>query len=199
MKRPLAVELFCGRFGWSRGLATAGFRSIGFDISHEPYHGKVPDHCELVLQDVLTLHGSQFKDARVIVASPPCQNYSYLAMPWSRSKCPLCNGKKHYFAWQLERGVAPKHFSRWGDPIPCDCKENSAKAKALRNKWETEGPDNRLFDACFRIQREAIEATRISCPICISIYRDGRGVIHARSKTGATGCFNCGGRGFTER
>jgi site-specific DNA-cytosine methylase len=26
-----------------------------------------------VLQDVLTLHGSQFRHADVIVASPPCQ------------------------------------------------------------------------------------------------------------------------------
>jgi hypothetical protein len=62
-----------------------------------------------VLQDVLTLHGSQFKDAALIVASPPCQAYSYRAMPWKR-------------------------------------------AKALPP------PDNSLFEACFRIQREAIEA-----------------------------------------
>jgi hypothetical protein len=41
---------------------------------------------QLVVQDVLTLHGSQFKDAALIVASPPCQEYSYMAMPWSRAK-----------------------------------------------------------------------------------------------------------------
>jgi hypothetical protein len=41
---------------------------------------------QLVIQDVLTLHGSQFRDAAVIVASPPCQAYSYMAMPWSRAK-----------------------------------------------------------------------------------------------------------------
>jgi hypothetical protein len=40
----------------------------------------------LVLQDVLTLHGSQFKYAHCIVASPPCQFFSYTAMPWSRAK-----------------------------------------------------------------------------------------------------------------
>lgn len=38
------------------------------------------------MQDVLTLHGSQFKTATCIVASPPCQGYSYRAMPWSRAK-----------------------------------------------------------------------------------------------------------------
>jgi hypothetical protein len=30
------------------------------------------------------LHGSQFRRAACIVASPPCQEYSYRAMPWKR-------------------------------------------------------------------------------------------------------------------
>ena len=43
----------------------------------------------LVLQDVLTLDGAQFRDAACIVASPPCQEYSYMAMPWKigRASC----------------------------------------------------------------------------------------------------------------
>lgn len=41
---------------------------------------------QLVLQDVLTLHGRQFKEASLIVASPPCQEYSYMAMPWTKAK-----------------------------------------------------------------------------------------------------------------
>lgn len=41
---------------------------------------------QLVLQDVLTLHGAQFRNARCIVASPPCQAYSYRAMPWKRAR-----------------------------------------------------------------------------------------------------------------
>ena len=41
---------------------------------------------QLVVQDVLTLHGRQFRDAALIVASPPCQAYSYRAMPWQRAK-----------------------------------------------------------------------------------------------------------------
>lgn len=86
MSKPLAIELFAGMFGWGRGLVAEGFRVFGFDIVHEPYHGEVPEDCHLVLQDVLTLHGKQFKDATLIVASPPCQAYSYRAMPWSRAK-----------------------------------------------------------------------------------------------------------------
>jgi len=76
----------------------------------------------LVLQDVLTLHGSQFMDAALIVASPPCQAYSYRAMPWSR-------------------------------------------AKALPP------PDNTLFDACFRIQREACEAAGRHIPLIVENVR----------------------------
>ena len=39
-----------------------------------------------VQQDVATLHGRQFRNARMIVASPPCQAYSYRAMPWKRAQ-----------------------------------------------------------------------------------------------------------------
>ena len=49
---------------------------IGFDIERHDYGtGGYPG--QLVLQDVTTLHGSQFKDAAVIVASPPCEEFSY--------------------------------------------------------------------------------------------------------------------------
>ena len=41
---------------------------------------------QLVQADVLNLWGSQFAGADCIVASPPCQTYSYMAMPWSRAK-----------------------------------------------------------------------------------------------------------------
>jgi hypothetical protein len=41
---------------------------------------------QLVVQYVLTLHGSQFRDAALIVASPPCQAYSWMAMPWKAAK-----------------------------------------------------------------------------------------------------------------
>lgn len=78
--KPLCVDLFCGLGGWAEGLISEGWTVIGFDIECWPYPG------QLVLQDVRTLHGSQFKDADLIVASPPCNEYSYRAMPWKRAK-----------------------------------------------------------------------------------------------------------------
>jgi len=83
--KPLAIDLYAGLGGWAEGLLAEGWQVFGFDIERHDYGtGVYPG--ELALQDVLTIHGSQFRDAALIVASPPCQAYSYRAMPWKRAK-----------------------------------------------------------------------------------------------------------------
>jgi C-5 cytosine-specific DNA methylase len=119
--KPLAIDLFCGLGGWTEGLLAEGYYVVGFDIERHVY-GEHRYPAQLVIQDVLTLHGSQFKDAALIVASPPCLAYSYRAMPWKR-------------------------------------------AKALPP------PDNALFEACFRIQREASEAAGRHIPMVVENVR----------------------------
>jgi hypothetical protein len=133
--KPLCIDLFCGLGGWTEGFLAEGYEVVGFDIERHVY-GDLKYPSQLVLQDVLTIHGSQFRNAACIVASPPCQKYSWLAMPWSRSKS-----------------------------------DHSQAAKALRREWETNGPDNRLFDACFRIQREACEAAGRFIPMVVENVR----------------------------
>jgi len=83
--KPLAIDLYCGLGGWTEGLLAEGYRVVGFDVERHAY-GDAKYPAQLVLQDVLTIHGRQFKDAALIVASPPCQAYSYRAMPWKRAK-----------------------------------------------------------------------------------------------------------------
>ena len=83
--KPLAMDLFCGLGGWAEGLLAEGWDVVGFDIERHEY-GEHRYPATLVLQDVLTLHGAQFRDATLIVASPPCQEFSYMAMPWSLAK-----------------------------------------------------------------------------------------------------------------
>jgi len=120
--KPLAIDLFCGLGGWTEGLLAEGYDVVGFDIERHDYGDGMKYPAQLVLQDVATMVGRQFKDAALIVASPPCQAYSYRAMPWKR-------------------------------------------AKALPP------PSNELFDACFRIQCEAIEAAGRFIPIVVENVR----------------------------
>lgn len=84
-EKPLCVDLFCGLGGWSEGFLAEGYECIGFDIERHDYGtGGYPG--TLILRDVCSIHGSELADAAIIVASPPCQAYSYRAMPWKRAK-----------------------------------------------------------------------------------------------------------------
>jgi len=131
MGKPLAIDLFCGLGGWTEGLLAEGYNVVGFDIERHVY-GNEKYPAQLVLQDALTIHGKQFKDAALIVASPPCQEFSYMAMPWSKAK---------------QKRVEYLNGTR-------DRKQLTA-----------------LFDACFRIQREASEAAGHHIPMVVENVR----------------------------
>lgn len=121
------IDLYAGLGGWAEGGLAEGYRVVGFDIErHEYGDHKYP--AQLVIQDVLTVHGSQFKDAALIVASPPCQEFSYMAMPWTLAK----EKRARIFA-------------------------DAEEQKRL----------TALFDACFRIQREACEAAGRYIPLVV--------------------------------
>lgn len=168
MRKPLAIDLYCGLGGWASGLLAEGYDVTGYDIEEHVY-GEHRYPARLVIQDVLTLHGSQLKDAALIVASPPCQEYSYMAMPWKR-----------------------------------------AKAKAAAIRADETGAElerlNRLFNACFRIQREANEANGVAshghtylkpgeCLEC-----DGTGNFYRRDEDGDfLPCDHCGATGRPRR
>lgn len=89
MNQKLVLDLFCGLGGWTEAFLNAGYRAVGFDIeAHDYGDGGYPG--ELVVCDIRTLNGrdlvSKYGVPNVIVASPPCQEYSYMAMPWKLAK-----------------------------------------------------------------------------------------------------------------
>ena len=131
---PVAIDLFCGLGGWTEGFLAEGWDVIGFDNERHQY-GEARYPAQLVLQDVLTLHGSQFRTADCIVASPPCQEFSYMAMPWKRGK--------RIAAALRGKGEFPEGYtgSRTQDELTA------------------------LFEACFRLQREACNAARRHIPM----------------------------------
>ena len=129
--KPLCIDLFCGLGGWSDGFLATGWDCIGFDIEQHAYgDDRYPG--QLVIQDVLTLRGDQFRSADCIVASPPCQFFSYVAMPWTRAK---------------------------------------TLAAAVRADPARLEKELALFNACFRIQREACEASGRHIPLVVENVR----------------------------
>jgi len=145
MKKWEAIDLCCGLGGWTEGLMAEGFHVVGYDIEEHKY-GDERYPGDLVLEDVLQIHGSRFAHVDLIVASPPCQEYSYMAMPWSLAK--------------------------------------AKRAKILADETGAERARlNRIFDACFRIQREASEAAGRHIPLVVENVRGaqewvGKAVAH---------------------
>jgi hypothetical protein len=79
--KPIAIDLCCGMGGWADGLLVAGYRCIGFDIKNWGYPG------DLVVSDVRNLDGRRFRGrAQLIVASPPCQEFSYRSFPFKKCR-----------------------------------------------------------------------------------------------------------------
>lgn len=138
--KPLAIDLCCGLGGWTEGLLSEGWRARGYDIeAHEYGDERYP--AELVLRNVLDMHGSEIADADLIVASPPCQEYSYMAMPWSRAK-------------QIARAL------RGEDEFPDPYRGSRTIAEL-----------NAIFDACFRLQREASKEAGRYIPMVVENVR----------------------------
>jgi hypothetical protein len=59
----LAIDLFCGLGGWTEGLMAEGYRVVGFDCERHVY-GEARYPAQLVIQDVLTLHGRSSRTRR---------------------------------------------------------------------------------------------------------------------------------------
>ena len=141
--KPICFDLFCGLGGWTEGFLAEGYDCVGFDIERHDYGtGGYPG--KFVQRDIRTLHGSELADATIIVASPPCQEFSYMAMPWSRAK-------------QIEKALQGE------GEFPVGYKGSRTTAELTS-----------LFQECFRIQREASAAAGRHIPMIVENVRGAR-------------------------
>ena len=125
MSKPLVIDLCCGLGGWTKGFLFEGWDTIGFDIERHVYGDKTYPG-ELILKSILEINGYDLRAVNpvLVVASPPCQEFSYMAMPWKRGK-------------QIAGAL------RGECPFP---------AKYTGSRTVTELTS--LYDACFRIARQ---------------------------------------------
>ena len=142
-EKPIAIDLCSGLGGWADGLEVEGWTVIRIDIvdMFAATGTPKPANCLLILQDILTFHGSQAKHCGLIVASPPCQEFSWMAMPWSRAK-------------QVARAL------RGEDEFPANYQGSRTREQLTA-----------LFNACFRIQAEASLAAGRRIPMVVENVR----------------------------
>ena len=74
------LDLFCGRFGWSRAFAARGWKCVGIDLVEPP---EVPENCIFLKADILDLHDiatTGYGPFGFVCASSPCDEFSKFGM-----------------------------------------------------------------------------------------------------------------------
>jgi hypothetical protein len=86
---PRLLDLFCGRWGWSRAFAARGWECYGID--QESPH-ETPEGCIFIQWDISFLYDVSDYKADFIVASPPCEEFSVFGLK-------MWHKKPHYPEW----------------------------------------------------------------------------------------------------
>jgi C-5 cytosine-specific DNA methylase len=157
VRRPVALDLCCGLGGWSAGLVATGWHVVGVDIEDmfaalgEPK----PEHFELVIGDICKIKGADYAHVSLIVGSSPCTEFSWRAMPWKRAKAKAPD----------EVGLPVPEW--WSKPEG----KMTAQERCAWASWKRAYPREppalglSLYNAQFRIQREASEAAGRHIPM----------------------------------
>lgn len=71
------LDLFCGRFGWSRAFAARGWECVGIDLCWPP---EIPEGCTFVQSNILDISQRDVGAFDFICASSPCEQFSVHGM-----------------------------------------------------------------------------------------------------------------------
>lgn len=71
------LDLFCGRWGWSRAFAARGWECVGIDLTVPP---EIPHGCTFIQRDILTMTAEDVQGFDFICASSPCEQFSIHGM-----------------------------------------------------------------------------------------------------------------------
>jgi C-5 cytosine-specific DNA methylase len=72
------LDLFCGRWGWSKAFAARGWECVGIDLIEPP---ETPIGCRFFMADILNLASVwEERPFDFICASPPCEQFSVHGM-----------------------------------------------------------------------------------------------------------------------
>lgn len=119
MKKPIAIDLFCGAGGLSKGLQMAGFSIVGA-VENDKYAAATykknhpitvllcKDILDLTVNELLGAIGVYSSEIDVIAGGPPCQGFS-MANGHSRH----IDNANNWFVWQFVKWVEqikPKAF-----------------------------------------------------------------------------------------
>lgn len=77
------LDLCCGYGGWAKGFLAEGWEVFGVDVESMPYPGP------MLIADVRTLPAHALPgEFHLVVASPPCEEFSRHDQPWTRARNP---------------------------------------------------------------------------------------------------------------
>lgn len=101
--KPVAIDLFCGKGGWTNGLLEAGFEVYGCDIEPQPDYKGTFIEC-----DILELNTEILRRLRPSfgTCSSPCEQFSVHGIVRSAEK----------FVGKAVNHCGPFYF--WGNAVP---------------------------------------------------------------------------------
>jgi len=185
------LDLFCGRFGWSRAFAERGWECVGVDLVAPP---EIPEGCEFFHADILNLNAGDVLclSPDFICASSPCEQFSVHGMKHFHPDPPhpelgiklfnhtrlLCEAAGLPYVMENVRaaqqfvGDAVNHcgpFYLWGNAVPTLLPQGISKAK-----WTMQAnrPGNAAPECWLPRKRRAAKLATIPAELaaCVADY-----------------------------